>query len=82
MINPKLLSPAFPPIPTQDQFGRAMAIFPGMTLLDYATIHIYSANAKEISMAEAVQFATDLIDQLYKVQSETALEQTTKLDIV
>lgn len=81
MTNPKLLSPAFPPIPTQDQFGRAMAIFPGMTLLDYAAIQIYSANAKELSPTEAVNLASDLITELYKVQSETALADH-KLDIV
>jgi hypothetical protein len=73
MNNPKLLSPAFPPIPSQNDFGNIMALIPGMSLLDYAAIQIYSHNAEKLTMAESVKFAEELINELYKAQSELAL---------
>ncbi len=74
MNNPKLYSPAFPPVPTQDNYGRIVALMPGMTLLDYATIKIYSQNCDKLTFEEAVNLAKDLIDLLYNQQSTDNLE--------
>ena len=80
MNNPKFYSPAFPPIPSQDQFGRYLAVFPGMSLLDYATIKIYSANCDKLTFLEAVNLAKDLLNVLYEEQSNDNLQPFIKAE--
>lgn len=72
--NLKQFSTAFPAIPSQDQFGRPIAVFPGMTILDYAAITIYAHNSKDLSPEEAVKIAASLIHELYTYQSEELLQ--------
>lgn len=69
-INLKQFSTAFPAFPSQDQFGRPVAVFPGMTVLDYAAITIYSNNAADLSPEEAVQVAKTLIQALTDAQND------------
>lgn len=72
--NLKQFSTAFPAFPSQDQFGRPVAVFPGMTILDYAAITIYAHNCDNLSPFEAVNIAQSLIHELYVQQSETLLQ--------
>lgn len=80
--NLKQFSTAFPAFPTQDQFGRPMAIFPGMTILDYAAITIYAHNSKDLGVDEAVKIAQSLIHELYEVQSAGLLEQNNTITAI
>ena len=73
--NFKQFSTAFPAIPSQDQFGRPVAIFPGMTMLDYFALTIYANNTEHLSPEESINFAHNLIQKLYEIQSESILEQ-------
>lgn len=80
--NLKQFSTAFPAFPSQDQFGRPVAVFPGMTILDYAAITIYAHNCENLSPFEAVKIAQSLIHELYVQQSEALLQPDNVLTTV
>lgn len=80
--NLKKFSTAFPAFPSQDQFGRPVAVFPGMTILDYFALTIFANNLNHVSPEEAVAFAENLIHKLYETQSEGILQENSPLSII
>ena len=85
-MNPKSISPAFPPQIMLDQFQRAVAPIPGMSQLDYFALQIFCSGitGKLIPTDERINYAIEaaklLLDALYKEQSESQISQLKIID--
>jgi len=56
----KLLTPAFPAVPSQNSFNQLIAVFPGQSKLEYYSFEIlqylrYSNNDNELSYVELIE---------------------------
>ena len=76
-MSTKHTHPAFPPQIALDQFQRPVAPIPGMSMLDYFTLHLYSQKVG-LTFHEAITEAHNLLEALSNYQSENTL-QTLKI---
>ena len=72
-MTTKHTHPAFPPQIALDQFQRPVAPIPGMTMLDYFTLHLYTYKSG-LTYNEAIIEAHNLLDALSNYQSENTLQ--------
>ena len=83
-MNPKFNAPAFPPQILLDQFQRPVAPIPGMTQLDHFSLQIFCSMVgrfdelttleQQSCIMESITLSKNLLDELYKAQSETQIE--------
>jgi hypothetical protein len=81
-MNPKINAPAFPPQILLDQFQRPVAPIPGMSQLDHFALQIFCSVVNSYDTTRktddcinySINTAKQLLDELYKAQSETQIE--------
>jgi len=89
-MNPKLISPAFPPQIMLDQFQRAVAPIPGISQLDHFALQIFCCQIgkfdeltnyeQQSCITHSIELAKKLLDALYVEQSEKQISQLKIID--
>jgi hypothetical protein len=77
MNNPNEKQPAFPCFPIQDQFQRLIAPIPGMSKLEYYSLHILAASGGALLPFAAINLAKELIkaiDECEKSEDQNTLQ--------
>jgi len=80
----KGLQPAFPAFPLQDQFGKFISPFPGMSKFETIALTLYASNLlrNRITLKEAFLQSLQFMETFEIFVNELDEEQKTKLQLI
>lgn len=80
----KGLQPAFPAFPLQDQFGKFISPFPGMSKFETIALTLYASNLlrNKISLKQSFLQSLEFMETFETFVNELDEEQKTKLQLI